>query len=607
MTLLNPSWPANRRVLCWWILGVSALTVFRILTLANSQASNATSISADQHYQRGADLVKRGDWDNAAGEFQAALRLKPEHAEAHCDLGVVLDLIGESQLALQELRLALRYRPRFGLAQFNLASLLKRQGKTREAQEAFGLAEEFLREASTQGRDSSTEKVLLAGTLWELQRSQEAKEILARTLETSPRLASALRLLGRIHFSEKDFPQAIQAFAACIAAQPRVFDDHLWLIKTYRENGDRQAAFRSATRLLEEFSNEPLAFYTAGEEYEQAGQLELAAAHYRRAIALWEKRPRSRLQHVQDGRIRLARVLANQDDLAGARSLLERIVAESPRSWQAQSELGALLLKLKDYAPAAAALQRAAELEPDHRETRLQLGTALLRLGRQEEAAQHLKIADQIQNTKDAHTFRQLGLAALNRGDFSEAEAEFQKALRLIPNSSEPQTDLALAYYARGDVGRSADHFRMALKQNPSNVKALNGLGAVLDSSGKGEEARRCFEQAVRLEPENWDAVYNLARTLLRMNQLGEAAAHFEKLLSRQSRHPEAHYLYGVLFEKRQLLDEAVAQYRQAVTQDPKMWVAHERLAHVLKGRGEPDLAAHHLKKAQEIKSRTSR
>ena len=72
----------------------------------------------------------KGQTDEAIRQFQEALRLKPDFAEAHNSLANVL--LDKSQLdeAIRQYREALRLRPDYASAGDNLAKVLELQSKS---------------------------------------------------------------------------------------------------------------------------------------------------------------------------------------------------------------------------------------------------------------------------------------------------------------------------------------------------------------------------------------------------------------------------------------------------------------------------------------------
>ncbi len=87
--------------------------------------------------------LRRSDRPAAIREFEAAIRLKPAYAEAHCNLGAVLAQRGDFAEALGQLQTAIRLRPNYAEAFNNLGLVLNELGRSPEAISAFQRAVEI--------------------------------------------------------------------------------------------------------------------------------------------------------------------------------------------------------------------------------------------------------------------------------------------------------------------------------------------------------------------------------------------------------------------------------------------------------------------------------
>ena len=81
----------------------------------------------------GCALQRTGRFNEAIHQFDQALRLNPEYADAHCNRGNVLSQTGRTEEAMAEWELALRFKPDYAQAHYNLGLGLARQGRLPEA------------------------------------------------------------------------------------------------------------------------------------------------------------------------------------------------------------------------------------------------------------------------------------------------------------------------------------------------------------------------------------------------------------------------------------------------------------------------------------------
>jgi len=112
-----------------------AITEYRAaIRLNRDEGGLHVDHEAGLHVNLGAILCDdKHDYDGAIVEFREAIRLKPDDAMAHNNLGVALKGQGKIEQAIGEYREAIRLEPGLALAHRNLGNTLLDQGKTDEA------------------------------------------------------------------------------------------------------------------------------------------------------------------------------------------------------------------------------------------------------------------------------------------------------------------------------------------------------------------------------------------------------------------------------------------------------------------------------------------
>jgi Tfp pilus assembly protein PilF len=102
--------------------------------------------SADEWFELGAELEATAP-DEARDAYRRALELNPAHADAHVNLGRLLQEAGATQAAIEQYRAALEADARHATAAFNLGAALEDLGRRREAiaayQQAVGIDDGF--------------------------------------------------------------------------------------------------------------------------------------------------------------------------------------------------------------------------------------------------------------------------------------------------------------------------------------------------------------------------------------------------------------------------------------------------------------------------------
>jgi Tfp pilus assembly protein PilF len=154
--------------------------------------------------------------------------------------------------------------------------------------------------------------------------------------------------------------------------------------------------------------------------------------------------------------IQLARdIEVNGGDGETALALYREAVAVSGRTAAAYVRLGDAYLRAKKLSAAIQAYRAALAKEPDDADALLGLGTALVQQGALEKGLAALAKAAPHVNTGAA--YNRLGVAQTIAGQFSDAQATFEKGLAVQPDDLDIATNLALAAALAGQSERAAE------------------------------------------------------------------------------------------------------------------------------------------------------
>jgi Flp pilus assembly protein TadD len=373
----------------------------------------AAGDSPEAHLGKGYDALRQEQYDVAASEFRAALRLDPKLVmRARFPLAVALFEMKQPAEARREFAAVRRevgdhpnvtyYLGRLDLMEQNFAGAIRNLSKA-AAQPPFpdtayylGLAyfkhgdlaaaEKWLKQAAQINPSDSTIQYQLGLLYRKLGRPEEAKQALALSAELRRRDAEDSQL--RTECAQKlDHGPRDEARAVC----ERLYDpgnaEKLTALGTlYGQHGDLQAALKP--------------FQRAAELAPQAPQMQ-----YNLAFTYYQ------LKGFAEARIPLARAIERWPDLFPLNALY-----------------GAVLAKLGEDLPAYQALSRAHQLNPDDAGTADLLCTTALRLARSNQAARR----------------------------YSEALRYFTEAAALRPADPEPHRGMAEVYALTGHPAEAA-------------------------------------------------------------------------------------------------------------------------------------------------------
>lgn len=193
------------------------------------------------------------------------------------------------------------------------------------------------------------------------------------------------------------------------------------------------------------------------------------------------------------------------------------------------------------------------------------------------------------------------GLAFHNCNMLKEAEAEYQKALRINPGHDPSLTALGEIYYAGGNDGRGEEYWRKAVQANPKTTAARNNLAWVLLNKMRAASGNRSAWSKYEQE-----ATGNLSRVLAVDNDNIEAyvlyaLVYMEGFERNKSRLDLANLLltegakrndgYAPLWNARGLLElhkenvgRALSNFERAVQIDPKFVEARMNVGNIVLG-----------------------
>lgn len=181
-------------------------------------------------------------------------------------------------------------------------------------------------------------------------------------------------------------------------------------------------------------------------------------------------------------------------------------------------------------------------------------------------------------NRSAAYYHFSLGRLLEESGSFFKAEAEYRKALRHDPQSSQLHTEVGSAYLRNNRILEAIRQFETAARIDPDNLRARKRLGAIyyelLASERRGHrissgdtlnKAIREHEAIGRLAPQDGDSLLVLGRLYGQAGRSREAIATLEKHLEVAPSSEEALSMLAELHRGQGELKKAVEYQERAV------------------------------------------
>ena len=336
-----------------------------LLVLAILSATAQAQMSPQQLVQDAMQKQQAGDLAGAVTEYREFLKLHPEAAPIHTNLGAALAGLGLYEEALPEYKIALKQSPNLKGARLNLALVYYKMGKLDDAatqleklhaidptneQAVLLLGDCYLR----MGREEDVIRILepaeqahpddlgiayMLGTALIHQKRVEEGQVLIDRIMHNGDSAEAHLMLGTAKLNVQDFAGARDEFAKAVALNPNLPEVHVLYGKALMFTGDSDLSVKEykAELAVDPFNFEAnLQLGVAAREdkdFEQAGKFFARAE---------ETRPGD-----PGVRYQLALIAIDEGRLADAQHLLEGLVKQSPQFTEAHVSLALVYYRLK--------------------------------------------------------------------------------------------------------------------------------------------------------------------------------------------------------------------------------------------------------------------
>ncbi len=118
------------------------------------------------------------------------------------------------------------------------------------------------------------------------------------------------------------------------------------------------------------------------------------------------------------------------------------------------------------------------------------------------------------------------------QGQLTEALAEYERVLSLLPGSAPAHNDLGNLLSDMGHKAEALVHYQAAIKLAPRAVESYNNMAITLAELGRFSEALAAHTKAIELAPGAARSYYLTGKTHLRMGQDAEAIHYFRQALT---------------------------------------------------------------------------
>lgn len=196
----------------------------------------------------------------------------------------------------------------------------------------------------------------------------------------------------------------------------------------------------------------------------------------------------------------------------------------------------------------------------------------------------------------------ELGIKALQDGNFEKAIEAFMKAAEEEPENPVGYINLGNVFASAGDNERAERFFQKAITLDEQAGSAFYGLANLYFTNERYEEAAKLYEKAIRTGLDEADAYFMLAKSLKESGSGKLALPYMQRAAELGPEDLEIRLSYGILLAEMELFKEAGQEFSFILLNEPDHADAHYNVGvlYAVSTDNKED-ALHHLERAFTI------
>ena len=176
-----------------------------------------------------------------------------------------------------------------------------------------------------------------------------------------------------------------------------------------------------------------------------------------------------------------------------------------------------------------------------------------------------------VSDEKKSDGHYQLGLAALNQGDYIKARREIMLAIEAAPTLPQYYNTLGLVFMIEHDTQKAEENFREALKIDSKFTDARNNLGALYLEQRQFDKALEEFQAVLAdtMYPRPHYAETNIGIVYRMQKRYDLAKQHFDAAIKMRGTHSEAYKQIALMYDEQNMHELAAENYKKALEYFP--------------------------------------
>jgi len=411
--------------------------------------------------------ITDGDVNGAAQKLQNVIKNAPNNSEAHYALGVAFEKLANLQSAESEWREALRLRPDFLDAQRALAGAAMRTGDMGTLEEA---ATQMirLRPASPDGY------ALRALSNINRKHYAEAEQDIRKAIDVAPQSAFGYVQMGNLKFTQKQYSDAAKAYREALDRNADSTDALRGLMSTYFAEKQVDKAIAAANAQIAKSPNNSSFYDLLGTAlFHSKKDLSGAEVALEKSAALDK--------HNSDALLKLCQVRAAKGEIDQAIATAQQGLKDNPREPNLLVMMGKLYESKSDWKQAEEAYQNALAINSQDPQASNNLAKVMLQTGGNLDVALSLAQTARRGLPDSPSVADNLAWIYYQKGAYQSAIGLLQEALKLqeknkMPDNPDVYYHLGMAYEKTEQPALARQQFERVLKINPNSSDAKKQL-----------------------------------------------------------------------------------------------------------------------------------
>lgn len=552
-------------------------TQFREAAIQFQNAIQVDSNFAEAHYQMGRTAMKLGQWPGAMQEFSTTIQINPDHNDARLEMARLLILANEFAAAKEQLDVLQQKQPNNPEVYLTLASYYN--SGTHDTAAALVALHKAL-----QIDPKRSDSYLSLGML-EAQEQQwaDAEVNLKKAVELNPKSTDARVALGNFYQSRGRFPEAEQTFRQGVQNAPADPAPRLSLAGLFLAENKLTEAENYLRDSKKDFPEDTVGYCMLGNLYISTNQIDKALTEYASLYKEHGRDPVVKRNYIQ--------LLIMKDHLDEASKLNDEILKAQPGDSDAQIYKAQIEIHGGKANAAVDTLQNVLKNDSDNAVAHYQLGLAFDQVGNMSRAESEWREAVRLRpGIVEAH--RALAGSAIARSDASMLAQEANEIIALQPGAPDGYLLRAVAEINRRQYGPAEQYLKESIQKDPTNAAAYVQYGNLRMAQNQPGEAQKQYQMALDQDPNSADALGGVLNVYLVQKQPDKALATIKAQIAKNPNNSAFHTMLGDLLKDQvKDLGGAEAEYKRAAELNKNNVVALVKLGMLQSQQGATDTA----------------